>query len=356
MYGSAFARVATDAGRTCTVVDARSHVAGAAHDALIGDVHVASYGAHIFHTSSEAVWEFVQRFAEWEPYRHTVKALAGGCMYSLPLNMNTFHALWGVTSPREALEELKRRQVRIDSPSNAKDWLLSVVGEELYELFFHGYTVKQYGCSPAALPASIVQRLPIRLTYDDAYFTAKYIAMPKDGYTAMVCRMLDGVDLMLGVEFRQEDMRTWLKDFRRIVYTGPADVLYCAKLGALQYNSMKFARHEYYGDAQGCSVVNHCDISVPYLRTVEYRHFKKDLRKHQLELPDAKTVVTYDLPCYDGEPFYPVAAPRNLELHKQYEELAENDGVVLGGRLGEYRYYDMDQAIASAVVKARQLC
>lgn len=354
MFGAAFARAATDMGKRCIVFERKPHLAGAAHDRLVGTTYVASYGAHIFHTSSEEVWQFVQRFSQWEPYRHTVKASAKGLLYSLPVNLGTMHCLMGseVRNPKEAEKWLASQVVPCAEPRNLEEWALSRVGRTIYEHFIYGYTKKQYHCEPRELPASILARLPIRLTWDDSYFTAKYCAMPLEGYTSFVRRMLEGVEVHLGTPLPDG----WKQIAKRCVHTGRLDELLGYRLGHVPYKSMRFTEQVHHGDYQGTSVVNHCDESVPYLRTVEYKHFKRCIEKHQTTVGDQPTIVTYDWPCKDGEPFYPINSDDNVRRHRLYADAVWPLGFVPGGRLGEYRYYDMDQAIASALQKARKLC
>lgn len=351
MFGAAFARAATDAGYTCIVYDKKPHVAGAAHDEKRGNVHVSSYGAHIFHTNSDEVWRFVNMHAEWTPFINRPKALAKGRVYSLPINMMTLHQLWGVVTPAEAEAELLRRRIPHDAPRNFEEWALSMVGREIYELFFYGYTKKQYHKEPHLLPASIIKRLPIRLTYDENYFSTEYQAMPVDGYADFVNSMLDGIYVELGTPLP----KNWRKYGKRLVYSGPVDELADYAFGKLDYNSLDFKTELMeVGDYQGNAVMNHCDESTPHIRTIEYKHFLKDTRKHRVRVDDGKTWLTYDIPCIGGEPLYPILDERNSALYTKYVATKPDD-VIFGGRLGEYRYYDMDQAIASALAKVRAL-
>jgi UDP-galactopyranose mutase len=286
---------------------------------------------------------------------HRVKAMARGELYSFPINLDTLNRLYGVRTPREAEQHLISNAIPHE-PDNLETWVCSKLGSELYELFFKGYTMKQYGCHPSELPASIAARLPIRLTFDDRYFVAKYCAMPLGGYTKFVKRMLDhdNIDVAVGTDFYS--LNPWRNIAKQLVFCGRPDKLACDVFCKLPYLSMSFKHESKPGDHQGIGVINWCDESVPYLRSVQPSHFYPSGRKHSTTVDMEGCTVAYDYPSKDGEPYYPIAARANVALHQKYEGLLQQDGVTLGGRLGEYRYYDMDQAIASALVKARALC
>lgn len=349
--GATFARVATDLGKSCMVVDKLPHVAGAAHDVYQDGIFVSQYGAHIFHTDSEVAWEFVRRFGRWYPFVNKPKARVGDRIYSFPINLMTLHQVWGVTTPMEAMDKLRSVQIPCQNPRNFEEWALSRIGRELYELFIYGYTKKQYFCEPSTLPASIIRRLPIRLTFDENYFCTKYQAMPVHGFTNIVREMLTGVK----VELNTECPEGWRKYAKHLVWTGTIDSLMKETFGPLRYLSMRFEHVALMGDFQGNAVVNHCSADVPYLRTVEHRHFHRDLRKHHEHVPTVSTVVSYDYPTLNGPPYYPIRDEEGSELYFKYFKACPSDVTVLG-RLGEYKYYDIDQAIASAMMKARKLC
>lgn len=355
-FGATAARRLTELGRKCLVIDRLPHLAGAAHDRVVGGVPVSSYGAHIFHTNSDQVWQFVQPFAEWVPFVNRPKAVSGNRVFSFPINLMTLHQLWGVCSPAEAAEKLRSVRVPCENPRNFEEWVLSRVGREIYELFIYGYTKKQYCREPSELPSSIIQRLPIRLTYDENYFATRHQAVPAGGYTAVVEAMLDGIDVWLDMDFFSLD---WRKLASRLIYTGPVDRFFGHCRGRLDYNTLRFEHKTYAGDFQGNAVMNYVDAAVPHLRTVEHKHFIPDLRKHhELEL-EGETVVTYDIPARfedHPEPYYPIRDERNSALYAEYLEMKKGlSGVTFGGRLGEYKYYDIDQTVASALAKVEAL-
>lgn len=356
IFGATFARRVTDSGKRCLVIDKRPHIAGAAHDSPFGDYYVSSYGAHIFHTHSEEVWNFARQFCDFVPFVNRPKAVSGGRVYSFPVNLMTLHQLWGVTSPAEASAKLAEVVVPCENPSNFEEWALSMVGEEIYRKFFYGYTKKQYMREPRELPTSIIQRLPIRMTYDENYFTTNFQGMPSGGYTGMVRSMLDGIDVELGVNYlRHRDRLDRLA--RHVVYTGPVDEFFDYQYGRLDYNTLRFERREFAGDQQGNAVLNHVDESVPHLRSVEHRHFyvRGESQKHYGGSVAHRSVVTYDVPARldeNPEPFYPIRDRVNSELYQRYAAIRPSK-VVFGGRLGEYKYLDMDQSMASAMQKSR---
>lgn len=359
-FGASFARTATDLGKTCLVIDRRDHMAGNTYTKSIEGVDVHMYGAHIFHTDNEQIWNFVNRFGDWKPFHNNPRVRVGDKMYSFPINLMTLHQLWGVTTPAEARQKLAEVRVPCDNPQNAEQWLLSQVGQEIYELFFRGYTKKQWFKEPRELPASIVTRLPFRLTYNDAYFATKYQAIPRQGYTHVFEQMLDGIKVELGVEFRSLRDK-WKTLARQLVFTGPIDQYYDLEFGRLEYRSLRFEFETYEGDFQGHAVVNYPAENVEYLRIIEHKHFYDAGPKHIREATGEKTVITRDIPLPPDhretidDPQYPIRDERNTATYNCYAKIAEQSGDVLfGGRLGEYRYYDIDQAIASAIMKARR--
>lgn len=361
-FGATFARKMTDAGKRCLVLDKLGHVAGATYDKKWDNgVIVGDYGAHIFHTQSEEVWSFISQFAQMDNFINKPKVLSRGKIYSFPLNMMTFHQLWGVVTPAEAWEKIQSVRVPCENPRNFEEWILDKVGRELYELFFYGYTKKQWMKEPSDLPASIIQRLPIRLTYEENYFTTKYQAMPRDGYGKLVENMLDGIDVELGTDFfTMRDQ--WRRHAKTLVYTGPVDKFYGYQHGSLEYNTLRFEHKVFKGDRQGNAVINHVDIETPHIRTIECKHFyDRRLAKHYDNAgPDSgETVVTYDIPVSykdHPEPYYPIRDDRNSEIYNKYLAIKQSEpDVIFGGRLGEYKYLDIDQTIGSAITKARSI-
>lgn len=359
-FGATFARIATDAGKSCLVIDRLSHLGGAAHDFRWSNGQlVSSYGAHIFHTHSDEIWNFVNRFCKMDPFINKPKVLAGNRVYSFPINMMTLHQLWGVVTPQEAIQKLNEVRIPCEKPRNFEEWVLDKIGKELYELFIYGYTKKQWMKEPKDLPASIIQRLPIRLTYDENYFTTKYQGMPVEGFTKLVENMLDGIPVELGVDLFDIDWTTYA---HHLVYTGPVDKFFNFEFGKLDYNTLRFEHKEFKGDYQGNAVFNHVDLETPYLRSVEHKHFQHSYKKH-FDVKDREkiTVVSFDYPTIyteNSEPYYPIRDSRNSAIYEKYAALKKVNmsNVTFGGRLGEYKYLDIDQTIASAISKAKLLC
>ena len=317
-------------------------------------INVHRYGAHIFHTNNKAVWQYVNQFAEFNRYTNSPVANYHGEIYNLPFNMNTFNRMWGVVTPAEAKAKIEqqRAEAGITEPKNLEEQAISLVGTDIYEKLIKGYTGKQWGRPCTELPAFIIKRLPVRFTYDDNYFNALYQGIPGGGYTAMVEKMLDGVEVRLGVDYLAEKAELdKLAD--RVVYTGPVDAYFGYKLGALQYRSVRFETETLDTDNyQGNAVVNYTDAETPYTRIIEHKHFEFGTQP--------KTVISreYSAEWKPGdEPYYPVNDEKNGALYAEYKKLADAEpGVIFGGRLGEYKYYDMDKVIEAALdVAAKEL-
>lgn len=352
LFGAVFAREMTDAGKHCLVVDQRGHVAGNAHTETVEGIAVHRYGAHIFHTNDDAVWAYVNRFGRFNRFTNSPIANYRGELYNLPFNMNTFHQMWGVTTPAQAREEILRQQQAVGDgePQNLEEQAIRLVGRDIYEKLVKGYTQKQWGRPCTELPAFIIRRLPVRFTYDNNYFNARYQGIPEDGYTAVVERMLEGIEVRLDTDFlRQRQELSALAE--TVVYTGPIDAYFDYRLGALEYRSLRFETEVLDTDNyQGNAVVNYTDAETPYTRVIEHKHFAYGTQP--------KTVITreYSAAWQPGdEPYYPVNDQRNTALYRCYAALAEKEPHTLfGGRLGAYRYYDMDQVIAAALTLAAQ--
>ena len=346
LTGAVFAHEAHALGKSCLVIDRRGHIAGNVYTEEVEGIQVHKYGAHIFHTSMRNVWEYVNRFAEFNNYVNSPVAYYEGQTYNLPFNMNTFSKMWGVVTPAEAQAKIAEQIAAedIDEPRNLEEQALSLVGRDIFERLVRGYTEKQWGRDCKDLPASIIKRLPCRFTYDNNYFNDRYQGIPIGGYTAMVARMLDGVDVRLGVEYR--DLVAENPDIaERTIYCGPVDDFYDYKLGQLEYRSLRFENETLDEENhQGVAVVNYTERDIPYTRIIEHKHFEFGTQP--------KTVITREYPADwrpGDEPYYPINDERNTRLYQQYKELAESEGsVVFAGRLGAYRYYDMDKAIAAA--------
>ena len=352
LFGATFARQMTDAGYTCLVVDRRSHIGGNVYSEKRDGIDVHVYGAHIFHTNDDRIWNYVNRFTEFNNYINKPKVRYGDNIYSFPINLMTLHQLWGVTSPAEA--EAKLREVRIpcENPDNLEDWILSQVGPEIYQTFIRGYTMKQWQRDPRELPASIIKRLPIRMIFEENYFFDKYQGIPVDGYTQMVANMLEGIEVRTGVEYFAD--RSELESLaHNVVFTGKVDEYFDYCEGELEYRTLRFEHEELEGDFQGNAVVNYTHPEVPFTRILEHKHFQP-----QTASKIENTIVTreYSAEYKRGKtPYYPINDARNTALYKKYAAMkAETPNVIFGGRLSEYKYYDMHQVIGSALVKARK--
>ena len=352
LYGAVFARQAADAGKKVLVIDKRDHIAGNVYTKPIAGIQVHMYGAHIFHTNSKEVWNYVNRFAAFNRFTNSPVANYKGELYSLPFNMYTFNRMWGVVTPQEAAAKIEqqRKAAGITEPKNLEEQAISLVGTDIYEKLIKGYTEKQWGRPCRDLPAFIIQRLPVRLTFDNNYFNALYQGIPIGGYTKMVEQMLSGIEVRLGVDYLQQ--RQALDALaERVVYTGPIDAFFGFRLGHLAYRSVRFETEVLdIPNFQGNAAVNYTDTETPWTRIIEHKWF---------EFGDQpKTVISreYSAEWKPGdEPYYPVNDEKNNALYQQYKALAENEPKVLfGGRLGSYRYYDMDGVIAAALEESKQ--
>ncbi len=346
LFGSVFAQQATEAGKKCLVIEKSNHIGGNCFTREIEGIHVHIYGPHIFHTDNEKIWQYMNRWTTFNHYVNRPKVHFKDKIYSFPINLMTLNQLWGVKTPLEAQTRLAEVRQDIKDPKNLEEWILSQVGKEIYETFIEGYTTKQWNRHPTKLPASIIKRLPIRMTYDDNYFNDRYQGIPIGGYTAIFEKLLAGSDVLLGVNYF-EDRHILDKLARKIVYTGPIDQFFMYQFGRLEYRGLKFETKVLEcQDYQGNAVVNYTEKDVPYTRITEHRHF--DLKKD-----GEKTVVTWEYPDDWSEnkvPYYPVNDDANNKLRDQYKELAaQRPDVIFGGRLASYMYYDMHQVVASAL-------
>ncbi len=353
LYGAVFAREATDAGKRVLVIDKRPHIAGNIYTKEEAGIHVHQYGAHIFHTNNRAVWDYVNRFAEFNRYTNAPVANYKGELYSLPFNMYTFAAMWGVTTPQQAMEKIRqqREAAGITTPKNLEEQAISLVGTDIYEKLVKGYTQKQWGRPCSELPAFIIQRLPVRFVFDNNYFNAKYQGIPMGGYTAMVARMLEGIEVRLNTEYL-ENKEALDALAERVVYTGPIDAYFDYQLGHLEYRSVAFETEEL--DMiyiQGIAVVKYTDEETPYTRIIEHKWFEFGKDADGNELPTTIISREYSREWKPGdEPYYPVNDEKNSALYEKYRALAAaEEKVLFGGRLGAYKYYDMDAVIAAAL-------
>lgn len=356
LYGSVFARQAADAGKSVLVIDKRPNIAGNIYTEKIKGINVHKYGAHIFHTNNKQVWEYVNQFAEFNRFTNSPVANYHGEIYSLPFNMYTFNRMWGVVTPEEAAAKIEeqKKAAGITEPHNLEEQAISLVGTDIYEKLVKGYTEKQWGRPCTELPSFIIKRLPVRLTFDNNYFNALYQGIPIGGYTRMVENMLKGVEVKLGVDYL-EQKRKLDKLAAKVIYTGPIDAYFDYKLGTLEYRSVHFETETLnISNFQGNAAVNYTDSETPWTRIIEHKWFEfgKDSDGNDL----AKTVISreYSSEWKPGsEPYYPVNDEKNNQLYQKYRELADKEEkVIFGGRLGEYRYYDMDAVIAVALSQA----
>lgn len=348
LYGATFARLATDVGKRCLVIDKRNHVAGNIYTEELNGINVHKYGAHILHTDNVEVWNFLQRFTTFNRYTNMVVANYKGELYSMPFNMYTFNKMWGVITPEEARAKLDEQiaECKIDEPSNLEEQALSLIGKDIYTKLVKGYTEKQWGRKATELPSFIIKRLPVRLNYDNNYFNDTYQGIPMGGYTKMVENMLSGIEVRTGVDFLENrEELSMLGD--KIIYTGMIDEFYDYCFGELEYRSLKFDT-EYLPNVdnfQGNAVINYTDAETPYTRIIEHKHFEFG--------KGSGTVVTREYPATwkkGDEPYYAMNDQRNNELYSKYAELASQDSKIhFGGRLGKYKYYDMDDVVADAM-------
>lgn len=352
LFGATFAQKAKDAGKNVLVIDKRPHVGGNIYTEDVEGIQVHKYGAHIFHTNSRRVWEYVNRFAEFNRYTNSPMANYHGELYSLPFNMLTFNKMWGVVTPKEAKAKIAEQKETsgITEPKNLEEQAISLVGTDIYEKLIKGYTQKQWGRPCSELPAFIIKRLPVRFTYDNNYFNALYQGIPVDGYTAMVEKMLEGIEVRLGVDFLK-NRDTYEKIAQKIVYTGAIDAYFDYCYGALNYRSICFETEVLDTDNyQGNAVINYTDAETPYTRIIEHKHFVFGTQ--------SKTIISreYSQEWTPGvEPYYPINDETNNALCEKYKALAEKEEkVIFGGRLGQYRYYDMDAVILSALEAAER--
>ena len=358
LYGAVMAQKAKEAGKSVLVLERRSHIAGNAYTEDVEGIHVHKYGAHIFHTNNRVVWDYVQRFATFNRFTNSPVANYKGELYSLPFNMYTFNKMWGVVTPEEAAAKIAEQRKEITGePRNLEEQAISLVGRDIYEKLIKGYTEKQWGRDCKDLPAFIIKRLPVRFTFDNNYFNALFQGIPVGGYTKMVENMLEGVEVKLGVDYLA-DKEYWDSQASTVIYTGPIDEYYGYSLGNLEYRSVRFENELLdIPSFQGNAAVNYTDRETPWTRIIEHKWFEFGKDDSGNDLP--KTVISREYSSewkLGDEPYYPVNDEKNSSLYAQYKELASKEPkVVFGGRLGEYKYYDMDQVIAAALEKVREI-
>lgn len=357
LFGAVFARQATDAGKKVLVIDKRPNIAGNVYTEKVEGINFHKYGAHIFHTNNSEVWNYVNRFATFNRFTNSPVANYKGELYSMPFNMYTFNKMWGVVTPEEAAAKIEEQKKEITGePQNLEEQAISLVGRDIYEKLVKGYTEKQWGRDCKELPAFIIKRLPVRLTFDNNYFNALYQGIPIGGYTKLVANLLDGIDVQLNEDYL-EDRAKWDALADKVVYTGAIDAFFNYSLGNLEYRSVRFENEVLdIPNFQGNAAVNYTDRETPWTRIIEHKWFEFGKDENGNDLP--KTIISreYSSEWKPGdEPYYPVNDEKNGELYKKYRALADKeDKVIFGGRLGEYKYYDMDAVIASALECAKK--
>jgi UDP-galactopyranose mutase len=354
LYGAVFARLATDAGKKVLVIDKRATVAGNIYTEKQEGINVHIYGAHIFHTNNKEVWDYLNRFAVFNRFTNSPVANYKGELYSLPFNMYTFNKMWGVVTPEEAAAKIAEQRKEITGePKNLEEQAISLVGRDIYEKLIKGYTEKQWGRDCKELPAFIIKRLPVRLTFDNNYFNALYQGIPIGGYTKMIENMLEGIEVRLNTDYlKDRDALNKLAD--TVVYTGPIDAYFDYSLGTLEYRSVRFENETLDQPSfQGNAAVNYTDRETPWTRIIEHKWFEFGKDENGNDLP--KTVISreYSSEWKPGdEPYYPVNDEKNGALYEKYRDLASAEkNVIFGGRLGEYKYYDMDKTVEAAIAK-----
>ena len=359
LYGATIAHEAKKAGKSVLVIDRRSNIAGNVYTEDIEHIHVHKYGAHIFHTNDKGVWDFVNQFAVFNRFTNSPVANFHGELFSLPFNMYTFNKMWGVVTPEEAKAKIEeqRKAAGITTPKNLEEQAISLVGTDIYEKLIKGYTEKQWGRKCTELPAFIIKRLPVRLTFDNNYFNALYQGIPVGGYTKMVANMLEGIEVRLNTDYLK-DKANLDSLAETVVYTGPIDAYFNYSLGYLEYRSVRFETEVLdKSNFQGNAAVNYTDSETPWTRIIEHKWFEFGKDDNGNDLP--KTVISreYSSEWKPGdEPYYPVNDEKNGILYQKYKELAGRESkVVFGGRLGEYKYYDMDKVLRAALDKAGEI-
>lgn len=352
LFGAVFAHEMKKIGKKCIVIDKRTHIGGNVFCEQIEGINVHKYGAHIFHTNDQAIWNYVNSFVEFNRYTNSPLANYKGDIYNLPFNMNTFYQLWKVKSPEEAREKIESQvqQLNITNPQNLEEQALSLVGIDIYEKLIKGYTEKQWGRRATELPSFIIKRLPIRYTYDNNYFMDRYQGIPIGGYNKLIDGLLGGIDIKVNVDFFK-NRQALSNQAKKVVFTGKIDEFFDYKYGYLEYRSLRFENALLeINNFQGNAVINYTEREVPYTRIIEHKHFEFGNQP--------ATVITKEYPeemTYGKEPYYPINDAKNTKAYEKYKELSKGlSNVIFGGRLAEYKYYDMHQVIGSALKKVKQ--
>lgn len=344
LFGSIFAYEAKKSGKRVVVLEKRNHIGGNCYTENIDGINIHKYGPHIFHTNNKKIWEYINQFAEFNHFIHRPKVNYNNKIYSFPINLFTLYQLWGVSTPKDAIERLeKEKRIAHSNDDNLEDWIISNVGEEIYEIFIKGYTEKQWGRSAKNLPSSIIKRIPIRLTYEDNYFFDKYQGIPIGGYTQIFEKLLDGIEVIQSDFF--SDRKYYESIAHKIIYTGKIDELFDYEHGKLSYRSLRFEHESFDGDFQGNAIVNYTSRDIPFTRITEHKHFEFN--------NNCKSIITKEFPeeyCGSNIPYYPISDTQNIKIYNMYRDKIKTiPKYILGGRLAEYKYYDMHQVIGSAL-------
>lgn len=346
LFGSVFAHELRKAGKTVLIFEKREHVGGNIYTKNEAGINVHVYGPHIFHTSSKPIWDYVNQFCKFNHFVNRPKANYKGKLYSLPINMNTFYQVAGCVTPADAKRYLDSQIQQCLDPKNFEQWAVSQIGRELFDILIHGYTKKQWKRDPKELPASIIRRLPIRLTYDDNYYNDPYQGIPIGGYTQIIDKLLDQVPVELGIDFETKKA-DWRRYAKKLVYCGKIDSFYDYCFGELEYLTLEFKSEHLQGDYQGNAIVNYTEETVPFTRIIEHKHFEFGQQEN--------TIITREYPVVwskDKVPYYPINNDKNNEIYQRYKKI--DSDVIIGGRLGGFKYFDMDQTIAQALNLVKQ--
>lgn len=348
LYGAVFAHELTKKGAKCLIIEKRNHIGGNCYTKNYDGINVHEYGPHIFHTNSKKIWDYINSFSEFNSFVYRPKVFFNNKLYSFPLNLMTFYQLWGTKTPEEVEKKLNEVRIKIDNPQNLEEWVLSQVGEEIYQTFVYGYTKKQWNKDPKNLPSFIIKRLPIRLSFDDNYFEDRYQGIPVGGYTNIFSKLLKNVPIEYNINYLN-DKSYWERKAKKIVYTGPIDEFFNYDYGELEWRSLHFAHeHHISKDLQGVAVINYTDESIPYTRICEHKHFEQGKQNH--------TIITKEFPVNwdkSKEKYYPINDEKNNNLYKKYKSNIPMNHI-FGGRLADYKYYDMHQVIGSALIDSQK--
>lgn len=351
LFGSTFAQQAQENNKKVLIIDKRSHIAGNIYTKNIDGINVHQYGPHIFHTNKVEVWNYLNKFTKFNNYKHKGIVNYKNKIYSFPINLMTISQVWGITNPKEAKEKIEKDKIFFKNPKNMEEWCLSNIGKTLYEIFIKGYSKKQWNTDPINLPSSIIKRLPIRMTFDDDYFhDSKYQGIPIGGYTQMVQNMLEGVKVDLEVDFKKIKNK-WKQYAKNLVYTGGIDDFYDYEFGELEYRSLKWENEKKEGDHQGHSCVNYTDVNTPFTRIIEHKHFENKTSQN--------TIVSKEYSINWKEikdPYYPINNDKNNFLYKKYKKLSKKEkNITISGRLGSYKYLDMDDIVAMSLKHCQKM-